>query len=233
MSTVGVITGLKSEADCLDPLMSFDPAPVVRCAGARPHRVPDLVSGMLELGCRGIVSFGVTGALVDDLQSGDIVVPASVVSAAGEAWPTDTAWREEIVRALEEAKCPVNAGECLLGSDAALTSPADKTRANASTGAVVVDMESQAVALATHVAGVPFVVVRVVADDADTAVPAAAMDAVRPDGSISLLPVISGLMVRPWTLGTYLKLGAANGRAMERLRGLVPVLGPGFRFPLG
>lgn len=93
-------------------------------------------------------------------------------------------------------------------------------------------MESHAVAAAADAAGIPFIAMRIIADEADTAIPAAALDAVRPDGSISLLPIIAGLIIRPWSLGSYLRLGAANGRAMESLRGLVPILGAGFRFPL-
>ena len=57
-----------------------------------------------------------------------------------------------------------------------------------------------------------------------------ALDAVRPDGSISLLPVIAGLVTQPWTIGRLLDLNSYNKQATESLSGAARVLGPGFGF---
>lgn len=231
MAFIGVITGLKSEADCLDPLIAADLPPMVRCSGARTRRALGAAEELLELGCGGLVSFGLAGALSEDLHAGDLVIPRTVLSAGGQQWSVHEIWRAEVIAACEE-RCLIPGDSPLLGSDQALTTVFEKSAASRSSGASAVDMESHAVAAAADAAGIPFIAMRIIADEADTAIPAAALDAVRPDGSISLLPIIAGLIIRPWSLGSYLRLGAANGRAMQSLRGLVPILGAGFRFPL-
>ncbi len=97
-------------------------------------------------------------------------------------------------------------------------------------GIAAIDMESHWVAQLAGEAGLPFAVLRAVVDPYDFEIPDYALDAVRPDGSISVLPVIAGLVTQPWTVGRLLDLNRFNRSAMESLSSAARVLGPGLGF---
>ena len=73
-------------------------------------------------------------------------------------------------------------------------------------------------------------ILRAIVDPAGYNIPGYALDSIRPDGSISLLPVIAGVCLQPWTIGRLLDLNRYNRQAMESLSGATRVLGPGFGF---
>ncbi len=71
-------------------------------------------------------------------------------------------------------------------------SVAAKATLRAASGALAIDMESAAVAEAAAEAGVPFLVLRVIADPADRAIPPVALHGVAPDGSRRPWAVLRG-----------------------------------------
>ena len=98
-----------------------------------------------------------------------------------------------------------------------LADPASKGRAFRRTGAAVVDTESHLVAAAARRIGVPFAVVRVVADPANRQVPKCALDAVRPDGSSDALSVLRASARRPAEVPLLLAVARDAWRARRAL----------------
>jgi hypothetical protein len=85
----------------------------------------------------------------------------------------------------------------VLGIDAPVTEPKDKLRLFHQTGAAIVDMESHIAASIATSHGLPFAVLRVVADPARQRIPQAALRGMRPDGSLDALAVLRALWRRP------------------------------------
>ena len=220
MPIIGVITGVQTEAGALQSLSGDPQAPLIRFSGARPQVAADSVDELLSLGVDGILSFGSAGALQTSQDPGDLVVGHDVMDARGRSWPCDQAWRESLEKALGVESSTV------FGSDG-LVSVKAKARIGAETQASIVDMESHIVASKAAAKGIPFAVLRSVVDPFDFEIPRWVADSIRPNGTISYLPLISGMCMFPWHIGRLASLGGYNKRAMESLSSAVRVVGPG------
>lgn len=221
MPRIGVIAGLESELSTLDAVMAGDDAPLVRASGARPKLARDGARALVEMGVDGLLSYGTAGGLAPDARPGRLVVASRVVVPGGGTIATDRAWTENITRELGLDALPMAAADVVVNAGA-------KAALHAETGAVAVDMESHVVAEVAQGAGLPFAVLRCVTDPVEAELPGFVIDSVRPDGSVSLLPIVAGLCLRPWTIKRLLDLGDYNRTAMEALSGAVGILGPGF-----
>ncbi len=226
MVRAGFVTGLAVEARVLRRnLAPSDPENdlLVACAGADSGRAERAAQALLEAGAGALVSYGIAGGLDPALRAGGVVLAEAVCLPGGEALPTDTAWRQ---RLLGLASGHPLAGGTLAGSDRALASLAEKRRLFDSSGAVAVDMESHAVAEVARAAGVPFLVLRAVADSADRPLPRAVRGSIAASGQARPAVVLARLAARPWELPALLDLRRDSALALKALAGLTRVLAP-------
>lgn len=186
------------------------------------RRLPQAVD---ELKPVGLISFGIAGGLDPRLATGDVVIGQEII-ADGERWPVDAAWTAALRTAL-----PHTVTGAIIGSPSALSTSGGKAALHARTGARVVDMESGIVARLAAERGLPFAVLRVVADPADRALPPAALAGLKPDGSPALGAILWSLVKEPRQLPALLQLAGESRRAMSALLGSRLVLGPGLGFP--
>lgn len=220
MPTIGVITGVRTEANALRPIMGNAQSPLLRFSGARPLIAAEAVDQLLSLNIDGILSFGSAGGLSAELVPGDLIVGSNVVDSMGKSWSCDQGWTSNLEQSLDIQ------GKTVFGSDGLVNVQA-KNRIFNETQAAIVDMESHVVAAKASVKGVPFAILRSVVDPKDFEIPRWVADSIRPNGTISYLPLISGMCIFPWHIGRLATLGGNNKRAMESLGSAVRVLGPG------
>lgn len=213
MPRLGVIVGLKSEIAAVAP--ALPPGTLYFAAGGGPDRAADAARRLAREGAELLVSLGLAGGLDPALRCGDLVVAASVIVQGMESLDTAPEWRERLAGALGATTRLVVAP--IAGSDTAVTSAAAKAALHRATGAVAVDMESHGVARGARLAGVPFVALRVVADEADRAVPWSAMAGMAPDGSVRPAAVILRLLLRPWEIPALIRLARDSNRAHAAL----------------
>ncbi len=95
-------------------------------------------------------------------------------------------------------------------------------------GAVAADMESHAVATAAAAAGLPFIIVRTIADPHERTVPAWAMKAIGADGKLRPGAVAWGVLSHPGDLANLIALGGDERRALATLRRVGALAGEGF-----
>ena len=143
-------------------------ARVARAAGFQvivgagdPERTTALVKDAArEAKC--LVSFGVAGGLAPHLVPGHVILSAEVIGDE-QRWRPNEQFQRQIAGLAER----IGAVEGpVLGSRAILATEDDKMRAWRETGALAVDLESAIVARAAEAAGIPFLVLRTVADPA-------------------------------------------------------------------
>ena len=149
-----------------------------------------------------VVSAGVCGGLDPRLVPGDLVLPARILGAAGDALPISAAAHAR-ARALAGSRAETGV---LATSRSVLATPEDKAALRAATGAVAVDMESGAIVAAAGAAGVPALVVRGVSDDAGSSVPAALTALVSPEGRVRGGRALLLALTRPQTVPRALAL---------------------------
>jgi hopanoid-associated phosphorylase len=193
------------------------------CAGAQPARAAQGTAELIAARASMLLSFGFAGGLDPSLQPGDIVVGAGVVGPDGQMRATDDALAQQICAALDDAACKWRAG-LVAGADQALATPAAKQALAARTGALIVDMESHAVAAA----GLPFAILRVVVDPAERALPASVLAALDSRGRVRAAALMTGLLRRPRDIGPLLALARDNGPARASLRRAAAAAGRAF-----
>jgi nucleoside phosphorylase len=89
---LGVVTGLKSEAKLLR-------GTELACisTGGRAHIARAKIDRLIGGGVRGLISFGIAGALSPDLKTGDLVIADTITNDIGEVWRTHELWVEALV----------------------------------------------------------------------------------------------------------------------------------------
>ncbi len=191
--------------------------------GGQTERLADKIETALIAGrVRGLVSFGLAGALGVDLAVGDVVVASDVVHA-GEGWPCDPATVEVLAVLLGVAP------RVVVGSATVVADPAAKPALSVAGAAV--DMESQVAARAAVRYGLPLAVLRVISDAADDVLPPAAIAGFRADGDIDVAAVVSALVRDPRQLPALLAAGRNSGVAFRRLKEVRAALGYDFLLP--
>jgi adenosylhomocysteine nucleosidase len=140
-----------------------------------------------------------------------------VRSAGLASWSVDPIWRERLRAALAAGGLEPEPGP-LVGSERIVATASDKQALFEMTGAVAVDMESHEVAAVATAAGIPFLVIRAIADPYDRVVPQAALEALRPDGRVRVLSTFGGVIRQPGQLMALLRLARQSGRGLASLR---------------
>ncbi len=220
MKHPGVITGLRREAACLDGLAGQGALRVL-CAGANAARARARARQLIHEGCDGLVSFGLAGGLDPARPPGTLVLADRVLGPDGQSLPTDAAWRERLRDTLRAAGkgFPFEIAVApLAGSNQLIAEVAAKAKLFAETGAVAVDMESHGVGEIAQAGGVPFLVMRAIADPAGMALPSSVRRSVGVDGSVRILPILGGLALRPGEIGALAALAGHSRKALRSLR---------------
>ncbi len=205
---LGVVCGLEAEAE----IARRQPGALVALSAARPARARKRAQELVRGGAKGLLSFGLAGALSPDLSPGALVV-GTAIESRGRTFLCDAAWSDALERA-----CKADASGFVCGSEVALESTEAKELLFVRTGALIVDMESQAVAEVASEAKIPFTVLRAVADDAMMSLPQAARVPLRLDGTPDMQKILQSLALHPWELAALIRLGAATAKAMKTLR---------------
>jgi len=162
-----------------------------------------------------LVSFGVAGGLAPHMRSGDVILSAEVIGDDRRWAPSDPFQRQvtDLAREIGATDGPV------LGWRDILSTEEDKARAWRSTGALAVDMESAIVAQAAEAAGIPFLVLRTIADPSTRELPPAALIPLAEDGTPAFRRVFQEVMRRPRQIGALFGLARETRQALTALAG--------------
>ncbi len=231
MTRVGIIMGLQIEADCLrDAAGALGPLTYVSGGSALRARIG---AELLRVrGVEGLVSFGLGIGLAPVLRPGDLVIAESVVLPSGAAIATDAAWRAALMRGLASLGLRARVAR-IAGSDEPLTSIGAKRSAFQTTFAAALDTESHAVAEVAAAAGLPLLVVRAVAEPAETMRPAVAFTATTPAGRTRRLAMIARVVQRPWEIPVAWRFSSNRRLALDALRQVATVGPVPFAFASG
>jgi adenosylhomocysteine nucleosidase len=189
----------------------------------------------------GLVSFGIAGALDPGLPSGAIIVPDAVRTSDGAIYHGDAGWSRRVATRSpggemslfsSSAGSPrpkgavagpgsgaviIGAEQTILGADEIVVEAVRKRSLFQETGAIAVDLESGIVAeVAMHV-GVPFLVLRAIADAALRDLPPAAIVGLDDAGRPAPVRVLRSVLSRPGQIPSLVRLASETRRALGAL----------------
>jgi adenosylhomocysteine nucleosidase len=174
---------------------------------------------------KGIVSFGLAGALAPLPVAGDVVIASHVVTGK-EHFACDPGWSRVLRTSLPEALSVVMAGVDLPAGH--MGAKRDLFR---ETGAHAVDMESHVAARFALERGIPFVVLRAISDDAHRTLPPAALERLSLKGNPRLFAILRSMLREKGQLGDLIRTAREAGAAFRALRRCIQVLGPNLACP--
>ncbi len=192
-----VVVGFSAEAALLPP------GTQVLNAAANPEK---LAAALARMRPSAILSFGIAGGLDPSLRPGALLVARNVVAEA--TWPAQAGWSAALAAATGASLADI------AGADRVIATPAEKAALHARTAAAAVDMESAVIART----GIPFAVLRAVADTADEALPPAAAQGLDEAGNPAPLRVMAALLRRPQDLPGLIRMALRSNAALRALR---------------
>lgn len=182
-------------------------------AGVGLERANIAAKTLLDRGAERLLVWGTAGGLVPDLRPGCLVLPEFVRDAEGRTYTLDPDWRGTLKLALPPHAHTSNAALVSVGSPV-VNQPQKRSLAQASSAAAV-DMETAAIAEFAQRRGVPFAVVRAIADPLELDLPSVVM-AARGDWLLPL-EIPARLLLRPGEVPAIRELARAFSAARKSL----------------
>ena len=224
MKHIGLITALLPEARCLignriqpETLVAVDDYTTLMVCGIGAERAKRAAERMLDAGMEILISWGTAGALVNDIQPGDLIIPETIIANGGKIYQTAKYLRISIVHQLRD--CP---GNIFLGQLAdsiyVLTNIAAKTSLHRHSGSLAVDMESAAIAEVAARHEVQYVAIRAITDSVEMALPDELMNFINAYGQVRFRKLFATLLAHPGHISHLLKLTAGFRAATKTLK---------------
>jgi hypothetical protein len=186
---------------------------VVIRAGDRDRSAALVAATAAKTEC--LVSFGIAGGLAPQLGAGTVIVSGEVVSERCRwvAEPQYRRWVSEFARSIGAVEGPV------LGASSILATQMEKRRAWVATRTLAVDLESEIVARTATALGIPFIVLRTIADTARRDLPPASLIPLGPDGEPHVFRVLAAVLRRPFQVAGMIGLARETRIALSALIG--------------
>ena len=217
---VVVATGLRAEAR----IVAGSPRVRAIAGGGAADELEDQLWRAIADGGEALISFGLAAGLDPHMAAGTCIIGREVVHG-GMCYSANLMWASRLKTAIERAEMAR-----IAGVDRPLSAVSDKRALHAEGGAVAADMESHIVGRIAAESGLPFAILRVIADPAERQLPPAALVGMRSDGAIDFRAVLASLAASPSQLPALMRLTVDTARARTTLLRCRDLLGPGLGF---
>jgi len=217
---LAIFTALKEEYAAVErSLPSPHPRMVVLRGGVGPASAAAAATTLLAQQPRTIVSCGFCGGLAAAPKLGDVILAEKVIDGSGDGPDIncDPALLKSWQAALGSAGVAVHVGP-LASVTAAVTTCDGKRNLGQRCSAIAVDMESYAIARQAGKAGVPVMVLRVISDTADDALPPEIGGFLDEKGNVRATQIAKFVLKGPRNIRTLMTLKARSDRAVATLQ---------------
>lgn len=196
---------------------------VTVAGGGRSDLLAEAIERAIIDGASSLISFGIAGALDPALRPGRLIVADRVV-AHDRTFTVDPAWSRALVDRTGALAVSLTADDHM-----AVTATM-KAQLRTRTGAAAVDMESHVVACIAERHGLPFVVLRAIADPSERSLPPAATIAMKEGGGIDPAAVLRSIAKNPGQLPALIAIARDTRAALGGLRRGRRLLGRGLGY---
>ena len=236
MRSIGILVALPDEGRTLirrrPSFESLTPLPQghwLAVSGAGPLAAEQHAKILVDQGIEALMSWGCAAALDISMSPGTLLLPERIQSVDGIDHLVDTRWHAKAKTALQAQHALLT--ETLIESSVVVATAHDKRSLHVTSGAFAVDMESAAIARVAASQGLPFLVVRSVADPSQLDFPPALLKALNPRGDVRMGSLLAGLLREPQAIPELMTLGRHFKAAMNTLHSARALLGDDFHYP--
>jgi len=214
---LGIVAALPAEAKCLSARSTqyqdisntssarHSGQPLLCVSGVGSDVAHSAASRLVEHGATALLSWGCAGALSATLEPGALLLPATILAEDGQIIHTHEQWRNNLKTRFTGTFTWHE--DMLVESRRLVSGHADKQRLGSASGAIAVDMESAAIGRVAAQAGIPFMVIRAVADTADEGLPACVAQTLDHQGQLQIRRMLPVLMRQPGLWPQLIRLG--------------------------
>jgi adenosylhomocysteine nucleosidase len=189
---------------------------LVAYSGAGPANAQTAAELLVSRGVTRLISWGCAAALDASLKPGDLTLADSLIDADQVRMDIASDWHSH-ARNILSAHATVHTG-CLAESHKIVSSGKDKKQLHAKTGAIVLDMESVAVAKIARQHTLPFLAIRAIVDPANMSLPRAVNRSLNDQGDVVLSKLLIFLALHPIELPGLIRLGLHFKAAKNKLK---------------
>jgi len=224
----GIVVALPQELDTLTSqklvkgqCVSLTKTLLLAYSGAGVNNAEAAANLLIAQGATRLISWGCAAALSTNLQSGNLVLANSLITAEGTTLDIDATWYRHVKTALEKSANQANFAlrtGTLLESKVLVATSAAKQQLHQRTNAVALDMESIAIAKVAEQHNLPFLAIRAIADPVTMDLPKAVSHALNTQGDVEVGKLLRFLLTHPFELSGLITLGQQFGAAKRTLK---------------
>ena len=219
MSLLGIVVALPEELPTLTskkiPPSALNSVLVI-CSGAGAENARKAAETLVSNGATHLISWGCAAALSPELKPGDLTLADSLLDAQHVQININSAWHAQVKNSLAKS-LSVHTGT-LLESLQIVALSSEKKQLHIETNAIVLDMESVAIAKVAQEKNLPFLAIRAIADPVKMDLPQAVSVAMNKQGKVLISPLLKYLLFHPSELAGLIKLGLHFHAAKKTLK---------------
>jgi hopanoid-associated phosphorylase len=219
IALLGIVVALPEELQTLS-LKKIPPSALnsvlVICSGAGAENARKATETLILNGATRLISWGCAAALSPELKSGDLTLASELLDANHQRIDLKSKWHQHVQNELSKT-LPVHTGT-LLESREIVSLSSEKKQLYTATKAIVLDMESVAVAKVAQENNLPFLAIRAIADPVTMDLPKAVSVAMSNKGKVLISPLLKYLLLHPSELAGLIKLGLHFSAAKKTLK---------------
>lgn len=190
---------------------------IVLClSGMGAMRAQAAAEALAKHGVRSLISWGTCAGLSPSLNAGTLIVGNSI-----GALPCCPTLRESLLQRLSELQPRVGK---FSPTDILLTHPEQKKALAQADQSIAADMESHAIAKAAQARNLPFALVRVISDTADTPLPSYLARAETAEGFIHTPKLLFLALLHPKQYRRFILMAQGGIRAKDTLKKMAQAL---------
>ena len=215
---IGIVVALPEELPTL-ALKKIPPSVLnsvlVICSGAGAENARKAAETLISNGATHLISWGCAAALSPELKSGDLTLASTLLASNSQRIDLKSEWYRLVQKNLSTF-LTIHTGT-LLESLKVISLSSDKKQLYFATNAIVLDMESVAIAKVAQEKDLPFLAIRAIADPVTMDLPKAIAYSINNKGKVILLRLLSYLFFHPYELVGLIKLGLHFHNAKKTL----------------
>jgi len=229
LSKLGIIAALPAEANCLTNQKLNVGSPVkiqediyLCLSGMGYDSAQRCSQQLIECGVDALISWGLAGSIDMTLKSGDLLLAGRVIGNE-QSWSTHPDWLNKLQMECQQPSFSTISGDIASVNDIC-ANITDKKNLSLKSSAVAVDMESAAIAELASTNDIDFLVVRTIADDANTSIPQAVLKHTDLLGKPDPIPFFLSCLKNPGQIKDLIKLAKCYKQALKTLKHIAPDL---------